>query len=121
MHPSFNSVNLKNNVAILRLASQVVLGTTPTIATACLPGTTFTGQRCWVAGWGKNDFSSNGQYQAIQKEVDVPIRSAAECQSSLQATRLGSGFIFDSTSFVCAGGESGKDACTVSFFAKISV
>lgn len=34
------------------------------------------------------------------------------CQSSLAATRLGSSFVFDSSSFICAGGEAGKDACT---------
>lgn len=68
--------------------------------------------RCWVSGWGKNDF--NGVYQTIQKEVDVPILAPAKCQSDLAATRLGAAFVFDSTSFICAGGETGKDACTVS-------
>lgn len=68
--------------------------------------------RCWVSGWGKNDF--NGVYQTIQKEVDVPILDAGRCQASLAATRLGSTFVFDATSFICAGGEPGKDACTVS-------
>lgn len=67
--------------------------------------------RCWVAGWGKNDFNA-GAFQAIQKEVDVPVKSPAECQSSLAATRLGPSFVFDSASFLCAGGEVGKDACT---------
>lgn len=67
--------------------------------------------RCWVSGWGKNDF--NGVYQTIQKEVDVPVLDTAKCQSSLQATRLGTGFVFDGNSFICAGGEQGKDACTV--------
>lgn len=68
--------------------------------------------RCWVSGWGKNDF--NGVYQTIQKEVDVPVLDTARCQSALSATRLGSSFVFDGTSFICAGGEPGKDACTVS-------
>lgn len=68
--------------------------------------------RCWVSGWGKNDF--NGVYQTIQKEVDVPILQPAKCQMALASTRLGPAFVFDSTSFICAGGEPGKDACTVS-------
>lgn len=68
---------------------------------------------CWVSGWGKNDFIV-GTYQTIQKEVDVPILPAATCQSSLAATRLGASFLLDTTSFICAGGEYGKDACTVS-------
>lgn len=74
--------------------------------------------RCWVSGWGKNDFS--GAYQTIQKEVDVPVLDPGRCQSLLAATRLGSSFIFDSISFICAGGEAGKDACTVSFLQKRS-
>lgn len=65
-----------------------------------------------MSGWGKNDFS--GAYQTIQKEVDIQILDPGRCQSFLAATRLGSSFIFDSTSFICAGGEAGKDACTVS-------
>lgn len=98
---------------MLRLSASVPLGSTPTVATACLPATTFTGQRCYVAGWGKNDFSTTGQYQAIQKEVDVPVRSPTECQTMFASTRLGPNFQFDTQSFICAGGEPGKDACTV--------
>lgn len=62
--------------------------------------------RCFVSGWGRNDFSA-GTYQAIQKEVDVPLRSNEECLSLLRATRLGSAFVLDTTSFICAGGEPG--------------
>uniref|UniRef100_A0A182T3C9 Peptidase S1 domain-containing protein n=1 Tax=Anopheles maculatus TaxID=74869 RepID=A0A182T3C9_9DIPT len=111
VHPSFNSANLRNDVAILRLSGTVSLGTTPTIATACLPVTSFVGSRCWVSGWGKNDFVS-GAFQSIPKEVDVPVVSAANCQTALRTTRLGSSFVLDTTSFICAGGELGKDACT---------
>lgn len=66
---------------------------------------------CWVSGWGKNDFSS-GTYQAIQKQVDVPILPPTTCQAELASTRLGSTFVFDTSAFICAGGELGKDACT---------
>uniref|UniRef100_A0A182W105 Peptidase S1 domain-containing protein n=1 Tax=Anopheles minimus TaxID=112268 RepID=A0A182W105_9DIPT len=111
VHPSFNAGNLFNDVAILRLSGTVSLGTTPTIATACLPVTSFVGSRCWVSGWGKNDFVS-GAFQSIPKEVDVPIVSSANCQLSLRNTRLGGRFVLDTTSFICAGGELGKDACT---------
>lgn len=44
-HPSFSNTNLKNDVAVLRLSNAVVLGTTPTITTACLPAIPFTGSR----------------------------------------------------------------------------
>lgn len=45
LNPNFNNLNLKNDVAVLRLATAVNLGATPTIATACLPVVPFTGSR----------------------------------------------------------------------------
>ncbi|XP_065093939.1 phenoloxidase-activating factor 2 [Ochlerotatus camptorhynchus] len=111
VNPNYNSANLQNDIAMLRLSSAVPLGTTPTITTACLPATSFVGSTCWVSGWGKNDFIS-GAFQAIQKEVDVAVKSSTDCQTALRTTRLGPSFVFDSNSFVCAGGEAGKDACT---------
>lgn len=62
-----------------------------------------------MSGWGRNDFTT-GIFQAILKHVDVPILENTACQSTLAATRLGSSFVFDSLSFLCAGGEPGKDA-----------
>lgn len=48
VHPSYNNLNLKNDVAVLRLSVAINLGTTPTIATACLPVVPFTGSRYMV-------------------------------------------------------------------------
>lgn len=70
-------------------------------------------------GWGRNDFSASSQYQAILKEVDVPLIDQNTCQTQLRATRLGQNFQLDFGSFVCAGGESGKDAVSL-FLIKIS-
>lgn len=50
--------------------------------------------------------------QPIEKEVDVPVVPFATCQTTLRTTRLGVAFNLD-PSFLCAGGEPGKDACTV--------
>ncbi|KAJ6636460.1 Phenoloxidase-activating factor 2 [Pseudolycoriella hygida] len=111
IHPNYNAANLKNDVAILRLSTPVPLGNNPAIATGCLPATSFVGSRCFVSGWGRNDFV-NGTFQTIQKQVDVPILQPAQCQSQLAATRLGPSFVFDPVSFICAGSEAGKDACT---------
>lgn len=112
VNPSFNPNNLQNDVAILKLSTPVSLTSKSTVGTVCLPTTSFVGQRCWVAGWGKNDFGPTGAYQAIMRQVDVPLIPNANCQAALQATRLGSSFALSSTSFICAGGEAGKDACT---------
>jgi Trypsin len=50
VHPQFNSANLKNNIALLRLSSFVPLGAVPTISTVCLPSNQLFGMRCWIAG-----------------------------------------------------------------------
>lgn len=54
-----------------------------------------------------------GSYQAILKKIQVPTVPKQKCQDALRKTRLGPNFgLHDS--FMCAGGEVGKDACTVS-------
>lgn len=45
IHPNYNAGNLKNDIAILRLATVVPLGNTPVIGTGCLPATSFVGSR----------------------------------------------------------------------------
>nr|XP_032528305.1 serine proteinase stubble-like isoform X2 [Danaus plexippus plexippus] len=118
-HPSYNANTLQYDIMVLRLSSSVPLtpmtGSTTTINRACLPPSstaTYTGLTCWVSGWGKNMFGLQGQYQNILKKVDVPIVAPATCQSQLQAARLGPTYVLDTTSFICAGGESSKDSCT---------
>jgi len=82
------------------------------INTSRLPNISFSiFWRCWVSGWGKNAFI-NGQLQSTLKEVDLYVWSKTNCQTALQSTRLGTNFVLDD-SFMCAGGESDKDACTV--------
>lgn len=110
MHPQFNSQSLANGIAIMRLSPNVPLGVAPTLGTACLSSAQITTGRCWVAGWGQNSFT-NGSIQNIQTHVDVPIVDQVTCQNQLRATRLGTGFILDNFSFLCAGGVSGRDAC----------
>uniref|UniRef100_A0A1I8PUD1 Phenoloxidase-activating factor 2 n=1 Tax=Stomoxys calcitrans TaxID=35570 RepID=A0A1I8PUD1_STOCA len=112
IHPNYNSNNLQNNVAVLKLATPVSLTSRSTVGTICLPSIAFVGQRCYVAGWGKNDFGPTGAFQAIQREVDVPLIPNADCQTALRQTRLGASFVLNNASFICAGGEAGKDACT---------
>ncbi|CAG9810044.1 unnamed protein product [Chironomus riparius] len=111
INPAYNSANLRNSIAILRLTNAVPLGLTPTITYACLPSAQISGQRCHVAGWGVSNFNT-GSYQTIQREVDLPLVDQTTCQNQLRATRLGSTFQLDFNSFICAGGEFGKDACT---------
>ncbi|CAH0695225.1 unnamed protein product [Spodoptera exigua] len=118
-HPNYNANTLQYDIMVLRLSATVPItpnaGAAVTINRACLPptsSTTYTGQRCWVSGWGKDMFGIQGQYQQILKKVDVPIVAPATCQTQMQTARLGASFVLDTTSFICAGGEANKDSCT---------
>lgn len=68
--------------------------------------------RCWTSGWGVSSFN-NGQYQNPLRQVEVPIIAPATCEASLRNTRLSAYYTLDRTAFLCAGGEPGRDACTV--------
>lgn len=109
-HPGFYKPALYNDIALLYLEKDVTFA--PNIDTACLPDVNqiFTKQTCVVTGWGKNAFEPNGEYQNLLKEVEVPIVANDACQNMLRNTRLGKFFQLHE-SFICAGGEPGKDAC----------
>ncbi|CAL1676065.1 unnamed protein product [Lasius platythorax] len=113
-HPGFNPRYLLNDIAVLRLSSNAPIATSPNINTACLSCEPVdVGTRCWVTGWGKNAFGSNGMNQRILKEVDVPVISQQACETALRKTRLGNKVTnYLDSSTMCAGGEAGKDACT---------
>lgn len=53
-----------------------------------------------------------GEYQSVLKEVDVPMLGHKDCEYRLKQTRLGRSYNLH-PGFLCAGGEPGKDACTV--------
>uniref|UniRef100_A0A6A7FQZ3 Plasma kallikrein-like n=2 Tax=Hirondellea gigas TaxID=1518452 RepID=A0A6A7FQZ3_9CRUS len=110
-HERFNAGSLSNDFAILFLESPVVL--TPHIDTICLPDqfTSVDSNRCFVTGWGKNEFGKVGEYQNILKKVSLPLVDHHDCQNALRTTRLGQFFNLHA-SFNCAGGGiDGQDAC----------
>ncbi|XP_023290776.1 serine protease 42 isoform X2 [Orussus abietinus] len=110
VHEKFHSGALFNDVALLILSQPVELA--ENVDVVCLPdtGAVFDGSRCYASGWGKDVFGKEGHYQVILKRVDLPVVPHDTCQNSLRQTRLGKYFILD-RSFICAGGESGKDTC----------
>lgn len=113
-HPDYNNsrFSLHNDIALLILRRAVRL--TDNVKTVCLPAVAdaiFNGKRCSVTGWGKDKLGQIGQYQNILKKVEVPIVPRLQCQRTLQQTRLGRRFQLHG-SFICAGGELGRDACT---------
>ncbi|XP_043468781.1 trypsin-3-like [Leptopilina heterotoma] len=112
IHANFNSNTLQNDFAVIQIDRPIPFANYVSINTACLPTSVpAAGTRCWTAGWGVSSFN-NGQYQNVLTQVQVPIVEATACQTRLRGSRLGIYFIFDAVSFICAGGEPGRDACT---------
>lgn len=54
------------------------------------------------------------KYQHVLKKIELPLVPHAMCQNSLRKTRLGQAFRLHE-SFVCAGGEPGRDTCKVNW------
>merc|ERR1712126_526264 len=110
IHPAFNDKNLANDWALLYTAQPFELQ--EHIDTVCLPqpGEQFAGDTCFATGWGKDKFGAEGQYQVVLKEIDLPVVGHDQCEAKLRTTRLGRRFQLDD-SFICAGGEDGKDTC----------
>ncbi|XP_068626106.1 phenoloxidase-activating factor 2-like [Battus philenor] len=113
IHEKFNTVrlNLHYDIALLVLSNPLNLA--PNVNPICLPPpmeSPARATRCISSGWGKNDFGKEGRYQVILKKVELPVVDKAACQRSLRQTRLGVFFKLHS-SFMCAGGEPGRDTC----------
>lgn len=129
IHPNFMRGTLYNDVALLITKEPFTLA--PHINTICLPhqDANYDFSDCFVTGkifevfsffhiltrhifvgWGRDEFGKEGKYQTILKKIELPIVPFEECQGKLRKTRLSEHFQLHS-SFVCAGGWPGKDAC----------
>lgn len=112
IHPGFNPNNLHNDFALLYLQTPAELS--KNVDVICLdstPSVLANIQHCIVTGWGKDRFGKKGVFQNVLKKINLPFVEHAKCQHALRTTRLGAFFNLDQ-SFVCAGGEEGKDSCS---------
>ncbi|XP_062555583.1 phenoloxidase-activating factor 2-like isoform X3 [Armigeres subalbatus] len=109
-HENFYKGGLFNDVGLLFLDKPAEI--IETINTICLPPQdyNFDLSRCFASGWGKDVFGKEGKYQVILKKIELPVMPHNDCQKALRTTRLGTRFILNK-SFICAGGEPGKDTC----------
>lgn len=110
IHPQYYAGALFNDIAFLLLAEPMKIE--PNVDVACLPpqGFKLEHTRCFATGWGRDSFGKEGKYQVILKKIDLPIVDRHTCQEQLRKTRLGRFFELHK-SFICAGGEPGKDTC----------
>ncbi|XP_076250481.1 phenoloxidase-activating factor 2-like [Rhynchophorus ferrugineus] len=110
VHPQYYAGALYNDVAVLYLQSPVEIA--KNVEPVCLPPQDFSlnAATCFASGWGKDVFGQKGKYQVILKKIDLGLVSNPVCQDRLRTTRLGKFFQLHK-SFICAGGEPGKDTC----------
>lgn len=101
--------SLRYDVALIVLDSSFKLA--DNVGPACLPrqDSNFFKKDCIVTGWGKNSYR-RGQYEPTLRKVELPMVPRQRCIKSLQDALLGPFFNLHE-SFICAGGESHKDAC----------
>lgn len=74
-------------------------------------------KRIILTSWTKSFnfvLGKSAKLSKVLKKVDLLIVPNEECQRALRKTRLGSTFTLHE-SFICAGGQPGKDTCKVSF------
>lgn len=128
LHPGYNSRNLHNDIAVLRLKTPLQTNKkTAHIAPICLPspievrkfqvassrGTA--SKPCTTTGWGLTSSPTKGKGKVasmseVLKKVPLPLVESTRCEKMLRKTKLGRRFQLDG-SFLCAGGEAGVDAC----------
>ncbi|KAH8262872.1 hypothetical protein KR044_001272, partial [Drosophila immigrans] len=109
-HEQFNNATLFNDIAVLNLRTPFEFA--HHIMPICLPREfEFPNiERCFVAGWGKDEFTA-ATTRNILRKVDLPIIDNTLCQHKFRRTRLGRHFRLDA-SFLCAGAEKDMDSCT---------
>lgn len=113
IHRKYDTSTFVNDIALLFLENPVELA--DNVNTVCLPppNTGFesvSNERCEVSGWGKKRRSRVSRYQTILKKVELPVIPHNQCEMLFRKTVLGKYFRLH-RSFLCAGGEHGKDAC----------
>ncbi|CAL1295092.1 unnamed protein product [Larinioides sclopetarius] len=107
IHHNFNSINLDNNVALLKLQKPVDLNN---VCVVCLPtsGQMPAGNaKCTVTGYGF--ITKEGEMSLKIRAAEVPIVDDTECMTNVTEA-LVNPFILPASSF-CAGGESQQDDC----------
>ncbi|CAG8103827.1 unnamed protein product [Penicillium olsonii] len=105
-HPEWNADTLKNDIAILKLASSLDFGST--IAAVELPASSDampeTGTQCSVSGWGAT--SAGGSTPSNLEVAYIDVIDHAQCVEEYKSDNE----VDDS--MICAGAEAGgKDAC----------
>jgi len=107
---NFNADTLENDLALVCLEKKVKFNAV--VNTICLPDFSkppLDLKNCLVSGWGKG--SHHGNYSTALRKASLSFVPHDKCQYLLRNRISDPTFVLDK-SFVCAGGDYGKDACT---------
>ncbi|XP_063602613.1 transmembrane protease serine 9-like [Penaeus indicus] len=103
-HPSYDSNTLDNDIALIRLTTEIQFPSDNKIAPVCLPtaGEMYDNVDATITGWGAQQ--EGGSTSGTLFEVTVPTMTNTECNNKY------GGSITDN--MICAGiPEGGKDSC----------
>lgn len=102
-HPAYASVSKRNDVALLKMSSKV--GYSIVVGPVCLasPDVDYVGQYATATGWGT--LYSGGPVSQYLREVDLLVRSDADCLSEVAS------IFVNPPTMVCAG-EKGDNVDT---------
>lgn len=103
-HPMYDDQTLANDIALLRLSSQIQFPEDNAVGRVCFPegGQLYGGVTATVAGWGAVEEGGDGS--PVLLEVSVPTLTNAECNDLMDGEITGG--------MLCAGvPEGGLDSC----------
>lgn len=115
-HPKYNNSTHIYDIALLFWDEPLDMNR-GNVNTICLPSENeiFDNLQCSVTGWGTSNLDPSARISNEMKYLQIKVVEKPECERSINEAANQSNFILDS-SFICAGGESGKDTCQVWFY-----
>uniref|UniRef100_A0A8C5SP62 Transmembrane serine protease 7 n=1 Tax=Laticauda laticaudata TaxID=8630 RepID=A0A8C5SP62_LATLA len=106
VHEYYNSQNYDYDIALLQLSTPWLETMRWSVGPICLPPTmhnVYTGEKCWVTGWGQKQETSKptALYHSLISEVEIVDQTVCHSTYGLITSRM-----------LCAGIMSGKrDSC----------
>lgn len=116
LHTDYSDTQLVNDIAVLVLKTDYEFS--EHIGRVCLPDpgreVHNDGTDCVATGHGKDNFGAFGYYSETLRKVSLPLVDNKNCQKILNEKHFSNTTIKSwqmDESFICAGGETGKDTC----------